>query len=214
MAEPLSRRQFLSGGVGRALHEGARAVADRVAPEMYVRPPGALPEAELLTACTRCGDCVPACPHGAVTLLDTNAGLAAGTPVITPRVSPCLMCDGFPCVTACEPMALLIGAGTLEPRNPGTPEVLVGEAGDEVRAFDRIPIGVAEVDAGRCWSAQGQVCDYCAGECNRHVRAIVLEPGAPPRVDGSRCDGCGRCEYICPVTGQAAITVSPLRDRR
>ncbi len=70
--------------------------------------------------------------------------------------------------------------------------------------------GFAVVDRSRCWSAQGQPCDYCQSECNRHLGAIAIELGASPIIDTTRCDGCGRCEQICPANGGTAIRVQPV----
>ncbi len=190
-----TRRDFLTVGIRRALQGATNAAAnaagiteerpDPVAPAEPLRPPGALPAAEFLTACTRCGECVPVCPPNALSLLPADAGPTAGTPVVTPTRQPCLMCTETPCITACEPRAL-------------------------VREGSIPAIGRAEVDTSRCWSAQGQDCDYCARDCRRHVAAITLERGQVPVVNAKRCDGCGLCEYICPVPGGAAIRVIPI----
>jgi len=55
-------------------------------PVAWVRPPGALPEADFLSACTRCDDCIKACPH----LVIRKAGIEVGkdvatTPIIVPE---------------------------------------------------------------------------------------------------------------------------------
>ena len=53
--EPLNRRNLLRGAASR----GA----------VPLRPPGALGEADFLAACTRCGQCVAACPFDTLTLI-------------------------------------------------------------------------------------------------------------------------------------------------
>jgi len=185
----ISRRGFLTRGIRHAFDaaiDAARAQTERVAPPVHLRPPGAAAEPLFLALCTRCGDCVPACPDGAIRLLPSSAGAAAASPVLTPRRQPCRMCHDAPCIAACAPAALV----------RGTAEALPA-------------VGTALVDAERCWSALGQECDYCARECRRHVDAIALRPRAAPEIDSERCDGCGRCEYICPVQGASAIKVVP-----
>jgi len=78
-----SRRQFLRG-----------RFSPRQAP---LRPPWALAEDAFLAACTRCGDCIRACPQG---ILVEDGGY--------PRVEfgkgECTFCGD--CVAACQPRAL------------------------------------------------------------------------------------------------------------
>lgn len=82
------RRRFLRGDLG-----GVRAPV--VAP---ARPPWALAEREFLAACTRCGDCVRACPRS---LLAKGEG---GYPVVAFERQGCDFCGA--CDTACAPRAL------------------------------------------------------------------------------------------------------------
>ncbi len=81
----ISRRQFLRGDFS-----GRKAVP--------LRPPWALAEAAFLKACTRCGECVSACPQ--LILAPGKDGL--------PRVDfgrgECTFCGK--CVEACQPHAL------------------------------------------------------------------------------------------------------------
>ena len=184
----VSRRGFLEGAIDFSRRHATNVIvekAGRIASPTFIRPPGALPEPEFLLICNRCGDCAPACEYKAIRLLDTTTGKAAGTPVIILRNQPCMTCDGYPCITACDQNALLLD-GTKHPK-----------------------IGAAHIDNGRCLSANGNDCDYCKKECDRHVKAIKLEWGGPPKVDINLCDGCGRCEYICPVPGDPAIIIKP-----
>ena len=71
-----SKRGFLGLGVRRAKEAAAvgaefalERFADRFTPRVQ-RPPGAIAELEFLIACTRCGECVRACPVGAILTLD------------------------------------------------------------------------------------------------------------------------------------------------
>jgi len=188
--EMVSRRQLFKRAWGYAVNHATDIIAAQAARMMtarYLRPPGALPEPEFLSACIHCEACVTVCPHFAISMLPPETeGAAARTPVITPQRQPCMMCDDLPCVRVCEPNALVRGE---EGKTPS--------------------IGTAGVDASRCWSAQGQDCSYCRDECLRHSGAIDLTPGAPPEIDERLCDGCGKCEYICPVPDKAAIVVVP-----
>ena len=65
-----------------------------------LRPPGALPENEFLAACTRCGQCVQACPYDMLHLASLIAPMEAGTPYFVARDKPCEMCTDIPCMNA------------------------------------------------------------------------------------------------------------------
>ncbi len=185
----VTRRQFFHKALSFTVQQATdvlSASVQKIAPHIFIRPPGALPEAEFLFACTRCGDCAAACPHSAIDLLSVKQGGAFNSPAITPSIQPCLMCEDFPCIQSCLPKALTF------PKDSSV-----------------VKIGFVKIDEKKCWSALGQECDYCEKECRRYVGAIHLKPGFPPEINTDLCDGCGRCEYICPVSVKAAITVIP-----
>lgn len=76
-----------------------------------IRPPWALPETEFIDACTRCDDCLAACPTQIIT---TGIG---GFPAIDFHQGECTFCSA--CVQACGPEALRVSesrsAWTLAP---------------------------------------------------------------------------------------------------
>ena len=76
----------------------------------WLRPPGAVGEALFLERCTKCNDCVKACPHDSIVLHSD------GTPVIFPDEVPCYLCDDTPCIGACATEALLPVAATEDVR--------------------------------------------------------------------------------------------------
>lgn len=80
----LSRRQFLTG-----------VIPTRKPPAL--RPPWALVEPEFLAACTRCNDCVAACPAGIVVRRD-------GLPEVDFSKGECTFCGD--CATVCKTGAL------------------------------------------------------------------------------------------------------------
>ena len=182
----LARREWLQSLLPTArdaLIRGVAASLDRAFPRRR-RPPGAGPEASFLALCTRCGDCVKACPHAAIhTYVPGVAGLA-GTPVLVPDTRPCHMCVGFPCAAACETGAL------------------------EVPATETWPLGSVRVDESRCLAFAGPDCGACASLCPGGVDALELRRGRPA-VDEASCVGCGRCIEACPVL-PAAIELLPL----
>ena len=81
----ISRRQFLRGNFS-----GSNTVP---------RPPWALAEAAFASACTRCGDCINACPQH-ILVLDREA-----RPTLDFGRGECTFCGK--CVDACQPQALM-----------------------------------------------------------------------------------------------------------
>jgi ferredoxin-type protein NapG len=67
------------------------------------RPPGAEADPKrFLELCTGCDRCMSACPHHLVLIED----LERRDPLILPEQSPCLRCDGYPCIASCPTGAL------------------------------------------------------------------------------------------------------------
>ena len=139
-----ARRQFFKQSVwsmGKAVYEYYEQQKEtektpETVPEKFrtdwLRPPGAVEEALFLERCTRCGDCLPACPFGSIKKDPAN-----GYPVLFANESPCFLCDDFPCVAACATEAL----------------VPLGERA-EVR------MGLAVVNEATCTADQG--CRFCS----------------------------------------------------
>src|SRR5687768_8427901 len=86
------RRGLLRSAFGDWAERLMEQAERRVAPARYVRPPGALPEVGFLAACTRCGECVRACPPHAIVTASADGGLAAGTPHLELDHEPCIGC--------------------------------------------------------------------------------------------------------------------------
>lgn len=104
------RRQFLKDSVISLAKTAQEYATQRDAPPEkaqpapradWLRPPGAVDEALFLERCTRCGDCVKACPYQTIRVD------ARGLPVIFPDEVPCRLCEDFPCISACGTEALL-----------------------------------------------------------------------------------------------------------
>lgn len=179
----LSRRELFL----LAWRDGRSAAAARP-PEppapVFLRPPGARPEAEFLAACTRCDACLIACPRESIRRAGHELGAAnEGTPVILPSEQPCWLCKDMPCITACEPAALLPLAQVRDAR-----------------------LGSVHVRAEACYAAQGNLCDVCAERCPVRPKAIRVSLGTAPALDPELCTGCAVCAWLCPAR---AIDVRP-----
>ncbi|HEY8346627.1 MAG TPA: 4Fe-4S dicluster domain-containing protein [Symbiobacteriaceae bacterium] len=165
--------------VGEAVFQ-ALAATEGSAP--YLRPPGAVPEPAFLLACTRCGECVSACPRGAIRLLPASAGAAMGTPYIDPAQRACDLCGR--CMPVCPTGALVPIA---DPR--------------------QVRMGAAVIDPVRCWAYQGRICDLCYHRCPLAEEALRME-GGKPVVIRDACTGCGLCAEVCVAT-PPAVQIHP-----
>ena len=196
-----TRRDFFRFGIShaaQALEHSARALwraipgAEHRPPERprvtWLRPPGALPERDFLATCTRCNDCVAACPQWAVRKAGRELGWGiVGTPILLPAEQPCWMCTDMPCIPACETGALLPLEHPSDAR-----------------------MGTIAIRMDECYAAQGSICETCAERCPTRPKAIRVAFGQAPEIDAALCTGCGVCAWLCPAN---AIDVFPDPDR-
>ena len=189
------------------LAETVEAAVTKTGPRL-LRPPGALDEFDFLVACTRCDKCVQACPQGSIFKAGPQAVLAAGTPVIEPRIMPCFLCTALPCITACPEGALVWPKVTV----PGTgPDA----AAQELEGPPAVRMGTARVHRDRCLTyarddQPAQPCRTCVDRCPYPGVAIRMgESGADglshPKVSAAFCTGCGLCSFGCPVPDPAIV---------
>lgn len=200
----VARRQFLLDAAKLAcgagvlgLGVGLQARQARALPAEAIRPPGALPEADFLGACIRCGLCVRDCPYHILDLAKAGDNVATGTPYFTARSGPCEMCDHIPCVKACP----------------------TGALDHALTDINQSRMGLAVlIDHESCLNFLGMRCDVCYRVCPLIDKAITLEREHNlrtdrhtmfiPTVHSDACTGCGKCEKAC-VLDTAAIRVLP-----
>ena len=151
----------------------------------FLRPPGALPEAAFLQACSRCGACVNACPANAIVI---NERVADGAPFVDANAAACVVCSTLECMNVCP-------TGALVP----------------VPMAD-IDMGTARWSPMTCLrTASGEACTICVDVCPIGEVAIRLD-GNNVQVIDDGCVGCGLCQNKCP-TSPKSITVEPRAAR-
>ena len=197
LPEGLSRRNFFFGmGLG-----SMGIVLSKLDPryvkktDRTLRPPGALPEEDFLATCIRCGACLRICVTHTLQASGMENGLIQwGTPVHNMRIS------------GCEQQCNLCG------------KICPTGAIRDLPLIERqhAKIGTAVIIRETCvaW-AKNRLCLLCDEACP--YNAIVFRPvegHKRPFVDESRCNGCGMCEAVCPVNGEAAIVVYPTGEIR
>jgi ferredoxin-type protein NapG len=182
---PLDRRGFFSEGLRKVFGKAVEVVEKKVAPGQYVRPPGALPEAAFLAACTRCGECTVRCPVHAISPLGPETGFASGTPALKPDLTACVMCLEMPCASYCPTDALTVPAD----------------------GWKGVKIARAEIDENRCIAYNDEQCGICANVCPAGHEAISLDEMGRPHLH-ERCTGCGTCVVAC-VTSPKSISLTP-----
>ncbi len=162
-----------------------------------IRPPGALPEAEFLTRCVRCGECMKVCATNTLQPTWLKAGLEGiFSPMLVPRIAACsIACTD--CGTVCPTGA--IRSLPLEEKK-------------------HAKLGTAWVDRESClvWG-RDRKCLVCDEVCPYNAVAFRPVPdrrNAAPFVVAEKCVGCGWCENKCPVEGGAAIRVNVRGEMR
>lgn len=156
MAHSINRIQFLNGDLS----------GDGTA----IRPPWARSEALFTEKCTRCGDCIAACPAN---LIVEGRGKF---PIIDFACGACDFCQE--CVKACKPSALVA-----DPESKAPPWNLKASIRSDCLSLNAVI----------CRSC-GEACDERAIRFKLEVGGI-----ARPLLDQASCSGCGACFAVCPI---------------
>lgn len=183
----LSRRVILGAAAG-AGSVGVLGLAgtDRRPP---CRPPGARDESQFVALCTRCGNCVRACPHG---IIERDLGEYGLTSLLTPVLA---FRDDY-CREDCTRCTEVCPSGAL------------GHLSVQDKA--KVRMGLPRVDMALCLLGDDRECSACARWCPYSaVRYVFSETQYTlvPQIDSAKCTGCGACEAACPTKPRKAIVV-------
>ena len=185
-----SRRAFFRRAAGKAAEkvvEHAEAKIEARATR-WVRPPFAVSELEFVLACTRCGDCIEACPHKVLFPLSSSYGAdVAATVALDVLNGGCHLCEDWPCVTVCEADALKM------------PETNEEDEAEQRRIWPKM--ARAEINPDDCLPFKGPECGACAGYCP--IPDTLTFQREKPQINQDSCAGCGLCRAACISTPNA-----------
>ena len=180
----MDRRDFFRRGFGKATEVAVKVADKRVSEraKRWIRPPYAIPELDFLLACTRCNACIEACPHDVIFPLSARLGAdVASTPALDLLKKGCQLCEDWPCVSACEPKALVNNTEEGEINFP--------------------QLAIAEINTDTCLPFSGPECGACGSVCS--VEGALTFKNEKPIINADLCIGCGLCREACIVEGKA-----------
>lgn len=207
----MDRRDFFKS----ALRRGAKTIVDHAEEKAshdakhWIRPPFALKELDFLLSCTRCGECIEACPHQVVFALPPRLGAkVVGTPALDLVNKGCHLCTDWPCVKACGETALSLPT-TAHEEDP--PVGFTASIPAETPTRPMPPkLAQLTINTQACLPYQGPECGACDYSCP--VPGALSWDQARPRIDNDICVGCGLCREACIMEPSAIELTAVVSD--
>ena len=217
--EKLGRRDFFRLGIQKAAKAATGVAEARITKTIprFIRPPFAIAEPDFLARCSRCQNCVDACPHETVFPLSTKLDSQyVNTPALDLVHTACHLCAEWPCVIACETGALEFPDMTKLDEMDG--EEPVGDSPEGVESIEIVlPVSFPdpaqarlaqiEIDESVCLPFSGPECGACGSVCP--IPDAIIWDMSKPQINTDKCTGCALCVEIC-ITHPKAILIKPL----
>ncbi len=198
----MDRRAFFTRGAGKIAQTVTNHAAEKARENAsrWIRPPFAIEELDFLIACSRCGDCIAACPHEIIFPLSSKLGVQAfNTPAMDLNNQGCHLCENWPCVNACEKGVLKI---------PELYSQEIEEASENNSATEKLlpKISKIEINIKTCLPYNGPECGACR-VCP--IEGAMIWNMDRPTINADLCTGCALCREACIVEPKA-INVSSI----
>ncbi len=159
--------------------------------EQVIRPPNISNEANFISSCIRCGNCINACPTNIIYPEHGKSGIEG-------FLAPALNFDNKYCLKECNKCSQVCPSNAIAPFS--------------LKEKMNIKIGIAKVKHEDCLLLEGLDCGICITACQ--YKALDTEMNDDLvyviKVDETKCVGCGACESICPTEKPRAIKVKKI----
>jgi ferredoxin-type protein NapG len=195
----MDRRDFFTRGAGKVAKAVTKHAAEKAQKDAsrWIRPPFAIEELDFLLACNRCGDCIDACLHGIIFPLSSKLGVKVfSTPAMDLANHGCQLCDGWPCVQACEKKALSIP----ELSKSNEQEPAGNDSNKEIIQRLLPKIATVSINEKTCLPYSGPECGACR-VCP--VDGAMSWDMEKPTINDEYCTGCALCREACIVEPKA-----------
>jgi ferredoxin-type protein NapG len=195
----MNRRGFFKNIANKSAEKSTQSIEKKVNRRAanWIRPPYALDEADFVLACTRCDRCVEACPHQVIFKLSDRLGkIVSGTPALDLLKKGCHHCEEWPCVNACNDLALVLPKPVSD--------IDQSEIEPELPMMAR-----AEINSKVCLPYNGRECDVCVDSCP--VPSALTWDMTLPIINLLLCTGCGMCREVC-VADPKAVNIRSLHN--
>jgi len=146
-----------------------------------IHPPGATEPALYNVLCSRCGNCIKACP---TKILLPDSDFSNPLSWMTPAVS---FKSGY-CLETCNLCGKVCPTGAITLFS--------------TEAKRSLFMGTAHIRTADCYLSNNRECIKCREACKYNAVAFLQESNIfnmLPAIDPQKCVGCGACEVVCPA---------------
>ncbi|MDH5391751.1 MAG: hypothetical protein OEY11_01070 [Gammaproteobacteria bacterium] len=206
----MDRRSFFTRGAGKVAKAVTEHSAEKARKEAvrWIRPPFALDELDFLLACTRCDACIEACTFDIIFPLSAKLGAKViATPAMDLLTKGCQLCEGWPCVNACEANALKLPDQLLKKHELSE----TNARGEQYKERYLPKLANIVINKETCLPYSGPECGACR-ICP--VDGAMHWNREKPEINQSLCTGCALCRESCIVEPKAILVQSIYKKLR